>query len=130
MAGLVRFATGRSTRTLGCLCLLLLTLHQASSVPLAHAKSQQLLKTSGDSLAEKLADLLSKHGLEESFSNLTCSACKYVVKFLRDMFDKKMSFDAIAEAAAEVCYLAKIQDKNVCDGVTQTFKVGSKSSRS
>ena len=58
------------------------------------------------------------------FSNFTCSACTYAVKLVRDMFDLKMSYDAIAEALGELCTVSKFKDENVCKGAVQTFKVG------
>ena len=58
------------------------------------------------------------------FTNFSCSACKYAVRLLQDMFDSKMTFDAMAEAAAEICYLTGKYSKDVCKGVAHTFKVG------
>ena len=59
----------------------------------------------------------------KGFSSITCNVCKYAVGLLQSMFNHKMSYDAIAKTAAEVCYLAKIEDKNVCEGITHIFKV-------
>ena len=105
--------------TLGCLCVFLVVL-QASSAPVERLKRAPQFELAGMSVP----DIFSKYEMEKVLSNFTCSACKYAVRLLQDMFDSKMSFDAIAEAAGEVCYLAKIQDKNVCKGIARTFKVG------
>ncbi len=57
-------------------------------------------------------------------ANVSCSVCRHAVGILQKMLDHKFSFSAIAKVAGELCYLAKIQNKNVCQGITQTFKVG------
>ena len=57
------------------------------------------------------------------FSNFTCGACKYAIRLLQDMFDSKMSFNAIADAGGEICYLATKNHKSVCQGIARVFKV-------
>ena len=63
---------------------------------------------------------------EESFGvfgNFTCSSCKELVEVVHEMLDNKISFDIIAEVVALGCSIAKIEHKNVCNGIAKTFKV-------
>lgn len=121
MGGLSRIL-GVSTRvvSLSCLSVVVLVILQASSAPVDTQTMEKSVRTPSSG-AEELNLKLDK--FKRSFSNFTCSACKYAVRLIQDMFDSKMSFNAIADVAGEICYLAKIQDKNVCKGITQTFKV-------
>lgn len=119
-----------STDVLGCLSVMLV-IFQASSAPVEVVnvpktpesfESLPVLYTEiGSTVKEDYTHaILKAKGL---FSNFTCSACRYAVRLLQDMFDSKMSFDAIADAAGEICYLSGAYHKNVCKGVTKTFKV-------
>ena len=122
-----------STRILGCLSVMLVVF-QASSAPVdvvnlpkapnssENYEALPVLYTNiGSTVQEDYTNAISK--AEGLFSNFTCAACRYAVKLLQDMFDSKMSFDAIADAAGEICYLSHAYHKRVCKGVTQTFKV-------
>lgn len=119
-------AGGLSTRVLGGLCVLL-AIFLVSSAPvqdLASHRSRREAEVGASLAGMSVSEILDMYDVKGKLSNFTCSACKYAVKLLQDMFDSKMSYSAIAEAVGEVCYLAKIQDKNVCDGIAHTFKVG------
>lgn len=109
--------------------LLLSTLQEANSAPVhaqtfRKANSGSLSAPLGDSEVGRLREGYIKAVLEARsiFSNFTCSACEYAVKLLQDMFNSKLSFNAIAEAAGEICSLSGAYTKNVCNGVAQTFK--------
>ena len=49
---------------------------------------------------------------------------KELVEVMHEMLDNKISFDIIAEVVALGCSIAKIEHKNVCNGIAKTFKVG------
>lgn len=121
-----------STRVLGCLSVMLV-IFQASSAPVdvvnllkAPGPSESfealpVYSETGSSVKEEYTQaILKAKGL---FSNFTCAACRYAVRLLQDMFDSKMSFNAIADAAGEICSLSGAYHENVCKGVTHTFKV-------
>ena len=124
-----------TTRALSFLSVvLLLVILQASSAPVYNIKKthQRSPEVSNYSQFPGYVETVDKIKAEYSqasdkvaqvFGNFTCSACRYAVRLLQDMFDSRMSFDAIADAAGEICYLAKIQDKTVCKGIAHTFKV-------
>ncbi len=112
----------------------MLVIFQASSAPVHDIETQlraQEELTSYKSLPsyaitvnkikQEYSNTLSK--VSHLFSNFSCATCRYAVSFLKDMFDNRMSYDAIADAIGEICYLANVQDKNVCKGVVQVFKV-------
>ena len=127
-----------STRVLGCLSVMLV-IFQASSAPVHNIETQlgseaaagaevgsYKLLPSYSNLLDKLKEDFSHSVIKASknvFSNFSCATCRYGVTFLRDMFDSRMSYDAIADAVGEICYLAKVQDETVCKGVAHTFKV-------
>lgn len=124
-----------STRILGCLSVMLVVF-QASSAPVdvinlpkapnpseSYEALPVLYTNTGSTVKEDYMKAIDK--VKGLFSNFTCAACRYAVKLLQDMFDSKMSFDAIADAAGEICYLSGAYHKRVCKGVTQTFKVNS-----
>lgn len=71
---------------------------------------------------KRITDDLARSAVR-SFSNITCTTCRYGVKLLQEMFDHKFTHDAIADAVEEVCILAKIQDESVCKGIVKVFKV-------
>lgn len=136
---MVRQRLGTSTRVLACLSVMLVVF-RASSAPVHDivepnskfgsqaelgaqaAVGSYMALPSYSKLMDKLKEDVS-HTASNFFSNFSCATCRYAVKLLREMFDLRMSFDAIADAAGEVCYLAGVQDEAVCKGVTQTFKV-------
>jgi hypothetical protein len=112
----------------------MLVIFQASSAPvdvvnLAKAsgpaesyEALPVLYTNIESTSEEgYTDTIMK--AEGLFSNFSCSACRYAVKIVQSMFDRKMSFDAIADAIGEICAISKAYSKTVCKGVAQTFKV-------
>lgn len=122
-----------STRVLGCLSVMLVVFQASSApvdvvnVPNAPDPSENfeelpvVYTNIGSTVKEDYTKaILDAKGI---FSNFTCKACRYAVKLLQDMFDSKMSFNAIADAAGEICYLSGAYHKNVCKGVTKTFKV-------
>ena len=137
---MVRQRLGTSTRVLACLSVMLVVF-RASSAPVHDIVEPKLgsqaelgvqagvgsymALPSYSKLVEKLKeDFADKLKLTSNlFTNFSCATCRYAVELLRDMFDLRMSFDAIADAVGEVCYLAKVQDETVCKGIAQTFKV-------
>jgi len=56
-------------------------------------------------------------------SSLTCDACEFAVKILLDLFHVGKGWDYLATAAGDLCYVLKIEDRNVCMPITQLFKV-------
>lgn len=121
-----------STRVLTCLSVLLVVFFQASSAPVymegepRPSKSFETLPIFKETVEKIQAEYSQGVSKTDGFvSNFSCAACRYAIKLLQNMFDHEMSFDLIAEAVGEVCYITKIQDKTVCDGIAQTFKVSS-----
>lgn len=121
-----------STRVLGCLSIMLV-IFQASSAPVDTVNFVKAPDTSksfaalpvytkiGSTVEENYHQAILKG--KDLFSNFSCAACRYAVKLLQDMFDSKMSFNAIADAVGEICSLSGAYHKNVCKGVAHTFKV-------
>lgn len=56
-------------------------------------------------------------------SSLTCDACEFAVRILLDLFHVGKEWDYLATAAGDLCYVLKIEDRNVCMPITQLFKV-------
>jgi len=56
-------------------------------------------------------------------SSLTCDACEFAVRILLDLFHVGNEWDYLATAAGDLCYVLKIEDRNVCMPITQLFKV-------
>ena len=56
-------------------------------------------------------------------SSLTCDACELAVGILLDLFHLGKEWDYLATAAGDICYVLKIDDRNVCMPITQLFKV-------
>lgn len=121
-----------STRVLTYLSVLLVVFFQASSAPVymegepRPSKSFETLPIFKETVEKIQAEYSQGVSKTDGFvSNFSCAACRYAIKLLQNMFDHEMSFDLIAEAVGEVCYVMKIQDKTVCNGIAQTFKVSS-----
>lgn len=106
---------------LGCL-FVMLVIFQANSAPVSDPP-KPLPEYVATGSTDKAVYMKTIHEAKKILSNFTCGACKYAIRLLQDMFDSKMSFNAIADAAGEICYLATSNHKSVCKGITQVFKV-------
>ena len=71
---------------------------------------------------QKLNRLHSK-GNSINASETECVLCKVVVGFIQSLVQQNMSKDEIAEELGKLCVDFDIEDKRVCTGIVEEFKV-------
>lgn len=52
-----------------------------------------------------------------------CDVCKLIVGTIQKLFGNGLSWNEIADAISDMCYLFKLEDKNVCMKITHEFQV-------
>ena len=90
--------------------------------PLSHGFGH--LSSDIDAVVKEALDKL--EGMKTSVGGkIECDVCKLIVGTAQKLFKEGKSWDDIAAAIGDMCYLFKIKDKNVCTKITHEFEVRS-----
>lgn len=58
-----------------------------------------------------------------AIGGLECDVCKLIFETIQKLFGDGMSWNSIADAVGDMCYLFKVEDKNVCSKIAHEFQV-------